>query len=82
MVTAPPVAHNDVMHKARLIRLDGVTPPCILLAPHGEVPEQLVVDFAEIDDSADVPHRGPMTYRLEPSTAEERTPVYRELFEE
>jgi len=67
--------------EARLVSLEGVTSPCILLVPHGETPEELVVDFSGTG-GANTPQAGPKTYRLEPSTAQETQPLYRELFEE
>jgi hypothetical protein len=67
--------------EARLVRLEGIEPPCILLMPHGEAPEELVVDFRGTEH--DQFHRtGPTTYRLEPSSANEPQPLYRELFDE
>ena len=69
------------MLKARVVHLEGVDLPCLLLTPHGEVPEELVVDFGE-QGHQKLPHRGPTTFRLEPSSAEEPEPSYRELFDE
>ncbi len=70
------------MLRARVVRLEGVDQPCILLSPHGEVPEELVIDFGEGADGHELAKRGPTTYRLEPSSAAESRPAYRELFDE
>lgn len=67
--------------EARLVRLEGVHTPCVLLLPHGETPEELVIDFSGTEHS-EIPRIGPTTYRLEPSTAQASQPLYRELFEE
>ncbi len=69
------------MLRAQLVRLEGIGTPCILLAPHGEVPEELVIDFSQTNHD-ELPKTGPTTYRLEPSTAQEPEPQYRELFDE
>lgn len=69
------------MLKARLVHLEGVDLPCILLTPHGEIPEELVIDFGESAERR-LPHKGPTTYRLEPSSAEEPAPSYNQLFDE
>jgi len=69
------------MLQAQLVRLEGVETPCILLAPHGEVPEELVIDFSKTGHGKLV-KKGPTTYRLEPSSAQEPEPQYRELFDE
>ena len=69
------------MFQAQVVRLEGIESPCLLVLPHGEVPEELVIDFSKIDHDA-LPKRGPTTYRLEPSSAQEPEPQYRELFDE
>ena len=67
--------------EARLVRLEGIESTCILLLPHGETPEELVVDLRGTEH--DEFHRsGPTTYRLEPSSAHDPQPLYRELFDE
>ena len=67
--------------EARLVRLEGIEPTCILLLPHGETPEELVIDFAGTEHDQ-IPRNGPTTYRLEPSSAHDAEPLYRELFDE
>lgn len=67
--------------EARLIRLEGIESPCILLLPHGETPEELVIDFSA-SNHTEIPRNGPTTYRLVPSSAHEPEPHYRELFDE
>lgn len=70
------------MINAKVVKLEGIDAPCILLAPHGEVPEELVVDFSNASHAALASRKGPRTYRLQPSSAGEAEPSYRELFEE
>ena len=67
--------------EARLVRLEGINAPCVILSPHGEVPEELVVNFSASEYS-EVPKSGPTTYRLEPSSSHDAEPLYRELFDE
>jgi hypothetical protein len=67
--------------EARLVRLEGIEPPCVLLLPQGEKPEELVIDFSRSGHSR-IPKNVPTTYRLEPSSANDPEPLYRELFDE
>jgi|RhiMethySRZTD1v2_1073278.scaffolds.fasta_scaffold450070_2 hypothetical protein len=69
------------MLDARMVRLEGIGTPCILLQPLGEVPEELVISFAGVQHP-EVPKKGPTTFRLVPSTAQDPEPLYRELFQE
>ena len=64
--------------EARMVRLEGVESPCILLVGNDEIPEELVVNFGDTE----APGRGPTTFRLEPSSAGDAEPLYRALFEE
>ncbi|MEM7199603.1 MAG: hypothetical protein AAF628_05015 [Planctomycetota bacterium] len=68
--------------KAHIVRLEGVEQPCVLLAPHGELPEELVVDFGDVEASERPLQPGPCTYRLEPSSSHDARPVFRMLFDE
>jgi len=67
--------------ETRLVRLEGIGSPCIILSAQGDIPEELEVNFSGTAH-AEVPKHGPTTYRLEPSTAHDPQPLYRELFEE
>ena len=64
------------------MHLEGIDSPCILLSPNGEVPEQLVVDFGGEKTTEELSKAGTTTFRLEPSSADDPAPVFRELFDE
>lgn len=73
------------MHRARLIRLEGVEAPCLLLVPRDllhrdQLPEEIEVDFG--GEEAGAFPRGLHRFRLMPSSLEEDQPAYGEVFDE
>lgn len=70
------------MSVARVIRLEGVEAPCLLLSEDGRLPEELTVDFPKA--SIQSPHEGrqKVTFRLQPSSKDDPTPSFVEIFDD
>jgi hypothetical protein len=69
--------------EARLVKLEGVAVPCLLVHTTGHpVPEEIVVDLDSLADRLEVERRGAVTWRLLPSSASDSQPVYVEVFDE
>ena len=70
------------MAEARVVRVEGFEQPCLLICEHGELPEELVVDFRKAGGRFGGDRGEPVTYRLQPSSLEESEPVYVEIFDD
>ncbi|MFO1053013.1 MAG: hypothetical protein U1F36_12435 [Planctomycetota bacterium] len=70
------------MTVARVIRLEGVETPCLLLSEDGRLPEELVVDFPK--GAIPSPHEGrqKVVFRLQPSSKDDPAPSYGEMFDD
>ncbi len=70
----------------RFVRLEGQEERCLMVFPSGDVPEELVIDFDTADpegvDGAESRHAGRVTFRLRPSSLNERQLIYVEVFDE
>jgi hypothetical protein len=71
-----------LMAVARVVRLDGVDQPCLLLTEDGRLPEELVVDVPRSGRLGSHEGRGRVTFRLQPSSLDEPEPLYVEMFDE
>lgn len=70
------------MAVARVVRLDGVEQPCLLLTDNGRLPEEIVVDLSRVGAVVGVESRGQVTFRLRPSSVDDPEPSYGEMFDE
>lgn len=71
------------MAEARVVRVEGIDQPCLLICEHGELPEELVIDFRKAGGRFGGGERTePVTLRLQPSSLGEREPVYVEIFDD
>jgi hypothetical protein len=68
------------MADARFVKLEGFEQPCLLVCPDGAMPEELGVEFPVAE--GEVGKRGPVVYRLQPSSAAETRPIYMQVFDE
>ena len=69
------------MVAARFVNVEGLERPCLLVCRDSNYPEEIVVDFDSAPARVDS-RKGPVTYRLQPSTADTAEPVYVEVFHE
>ena len=69
------------MVDARFVNVEGLETPCLLVCRDTDYPEEIVVDFDSAPARVDS-RKGPVTYRLQPSTADTPEPVYVEIFQE
>ena len=67
---------------ARVVRLDGVAEPCLVLTTDGRLPDELIVDLTRARTLGAAEPRGHRTYRLQPSSLEDAAPTYAEVFDE
>ena len=72
------------MTRARIVSLEGLETPCLIVTPHHDdpLPQEIVVDLQEGGLDAASGRHGPITFRLQPSSLEEQRPVYVELFDD
>lgn len=69
------------MVDARFVKVEGLETPCLLVCGETQVPEEIVIDFGTAPEGCDV-RRGPVTYRLQPSSMGCTEPVYVEIFDD
>lgn len=67
---------------ARFVRIEGWDFSCLLAAPHGEVPEEIVVDFGKGHSVAGQDRQGLISFRLLPSSLDGEEPIYAEAFDD
>jgi hypothetical protein len=67
---------------ARVVRLDGIERPCLLLTEDGRLPEELIVDLSKAGSLGRTDGRSRVTFRLQPSSVDEPEPGYAEMFDE
>ncbi|MCA8943372.1 MAG: hypothetical protein KDB80_12485 [Planctomycetes bacterium] len=68
------------MAEARFVELEGMAAPCLLVCGD-DFPDEIVVDYST-EPQSELSRRGPIVYRLQPSTTKEPHPVYVEVFDE
>ena len=58
------------MARARFVQVEGLGNPCLVVCEDdGELPEELIVDFAKTGHRLAKERQEPVTYRLQPSSA-------------
>ena len=70
------------MAVARMVRLEGIDKPCVLLTEDGRLPEEVVIDLSRLPALAGHERREPVTFRLQPSSVDDPEPHYVEIFDE
>jgi hypothetical protein len=65
------------MVAARFVNVEGLETPCLLVCRDANYPEEIDSAPRDVDS-----RKGPVTYRLQPSTADTPEPVYVEVFQE
>ena len=67
---------------ARVVRLEGVEGTCFLLMDDSRFPEELVVDFPSGSTGSTLLGRSEVIFRLQPSSKNDPTPTYVEIFDD
>jgi hypothetical protein len=68
--------------EARFVRIEGLDKPCLLLAEGDALPDEIVVDFRKSNEHWAHERRGPVTFRLQPSSVDDPEPSYVEVFDD
>ena len=69
--------------EARIVRLEGISVPCLLVVQAGQsVPDEIEVEIRDIGRKLEFDRSGRVTWRLQPSSREADEPVYVEVFDE
>ena len=70
------------MAEARLVHIEGLDKPCLLVCESGTLPEELVIDFRNSNEHWARERSGPVTFRLLPSSVGDPQPSYVEVFDD
>ena len=70
------------MADARLVRIEGLDKPCLLVCEGDQLPDELVIDFRKSGEHWARERRGPVTFRLQPSSVGDPEPSYVEVFDD
>lgn len=70
------------MTRARIVHLEGLDKPCLVVVGDHDLPEELVIDFRGTHEHWAEERDGPVTFRLQPSTRDDPAPRYVEMFDD
>ncbi|MBK8978891.1 MAG: hypothetical protein IPM29_23570 [Planctomycetes bacterium] len=68
--------------RARLVKIEGLDKPCLVVCGEHGLPDELVIDFRGTHEHWAEQREGPVTFRLQPSTTDDPEPVYVEMFDD